>query len=47
MMKSKQLAAAEARVLSFIYIDIYWNKLQYGCHPRATFYFPQTLPGEC
>jgi uncharacterized membrane protein len=21
-------------VLSFIYIGIYWNKLQYGCHPH-------------
>jgi hypothetical protein len=20
-------------VLSFIYVGIYWNKLQYGCHP--------------
>jgi uncharacterized membrane protein len=20
-------------VLSFVYIGIYWNKLQYGCHP--------------
>jgi uncharacterized membrane protein len=20
-------------ILSFIYIGIYWNKLQYGCHP--------------
>jgi len=22
-------------VLSFIYVGIYWNKLQYGCHPSA------------
>jgi uncharacterized membrane protein len=22
-------------VLSFIYIGIYWNKLQYGCHPLS------------
>jgi hypothetical protein len=22
-------------VLSFIYIGIYWNKLQYGSHPRS------------
>jgi uncharacterized membrane protein len=22
-------------VLSFIYIGIYWNKLQYGCHPST------------
>jgi uncharacterized membrane protein len=21
-------------VLSFIYVGIYWNKLQYGCHPH-------------
>jgi hypothetical protein len=21
-------------VLSFVYIGIYWNKLQYGCHPQ-------------
>ena len=21
-------------VLSFIYVGIYWNKLQYGCYPR-------------
>jgi len=20
-------------VLSFVYVGIYWNKLQYGCHP--------------
>jgi uncharacterized membrane protein len=23
-------------VLSFVYIGIYWNKLQYGCHPCQT-----------
>jgi uncharacterized membrane protein len=22
-------------VLSFIYVGIYWNKLQYGCYPLA------------
>jgi uncharacterized membrane protein len=21
--------------LSFIYVGIYWNKLQYGCHPHV------------
>jgi uncharacterized membrane protein len=30
-------------VLSFLYIGIYWNKLQYRCHPSATFYLPWTF----
>jgi uncharacterized membrane protein len=21
-------------VLSFVYVGIYWNKFQYGCHPQ-------------
>jgi uncharacterized membrane protein len=24
-------------VLSFVYVGIYWNKLQYACHPSAVF----------
>jgi uncharacterized membrane protein len=23
-------------VLSFVYIGIYWNNLQYGCHPSTS-----------
>jgi hypothetical protein len=39
-------------VLSFIYIGIYWNKLQYRCHPSPVFIddlfenVPNTLPGQ-
>ena len=25
-------------VLSFIYVGIYWNKLQYGCYPPRHFH---------
>jgi uncharacterized membrane protein len=24
-------------VLSFIYVGIYWNKHQYGCHPQSRY----------
>jgi uncharacterized membrane protein len=27
------LAILGSYVLSFIYVGIYWNKLQYGCYP--------------
>jgi uncharacterized membrane protein len=34
-------------VLSFIYVGIYWNKLQYGCYPHVRGWLAVSIRAVC